>query len=309
MTECLIGLGSNLGDPQENVRRAVACLRAAQGVSDVVVSSLHATLPIGGPLGQTSFLNAAARLTTSLSPLQLLDALLAIETQLGRTRDVHWGPRTIDLDLLLYGDEIIDSPRLVVPHPRLAVRNFALAPACEVAAEMRHPQIGWTMHELLDHLLTAPPYFAVTGASREVSAIIARAAAAATPARLIVGSQLDVAASPFERLEFLNQAVQRLPRPGNTIGDRAVISDFWIGEALCGASDSVGAEIFRRDYQFAEQQVVAPKLLAVVDDTCAPAGEYLAWVRTIHHGPTLNLPSDATAATNELVAAIEAMQS
>jgi 2-amino-4-hydroxy-6-hydroxymethyldihydropteridine diphosphokinase len=308
MIECLIGLGSNLGDRQENVRRAVALLCAAQGVANVDVSSWHTTSPIGGPAGQSPFLNAAARFTSTLDALALLDVLQSIEAQLGRTRNVHWGPRTIDLDLLLYGDEIIDSPRLLVPHPRLAVRTFVLAPACEIAADMRHPQSGWTMRELLDHLLAAPPYFAVTGTSPEVSARIARAAAEATQGRLIAGSPLDIAASPWERLKFLNAAVQRLPRADKTLGERAVISDFWIGEAWRGASESVGAEIFQRDYQFAEQQIVSPKLLAVVDDSGPHAREYFAWVLRFFSGPTLNLPSDAAAATIELVAAIAAMQ-
>jgi hypothetical protein len=165
------------------------------------------------------------------------------------------------------------------------------------------------MCELLDHLLTAPPYFAVTSTSREVSASIASAAAAATQGRLIVGPALDIAASPWERLKFLNAAVQRLPRANQTMGERAAISDFWIGEAWRGASNSVGAEIFQRDYQLAEQHVVAPKLLPVADDASENARHYLAWVRTIHHGPLLNLPSDEVAATNQLVAAIEAMQS
>src|SRR5262245_43723447 len=124
MTDALIGLGSNLGDPQENLARAVASLRATPGIENVVVSQPLKTSPIGGPAGQGEFLNAAARFSTTLAPLELLDMLLGIETQLGRTREVHWGPRTIDLDLLLYGEEIISTPRLTVPHPRLATRKF-----------------------------------------------------------------------------------------------------------------------------------------------------------------------------------------
>lgn len=309
MTDALIGLGSNLGDPQENLDRALALLQTTPGVANVVISRPFATSPIGGPSGQGEFLNAAARLSTTLSPLELLDVLQDIESQLGRTRKVHWGPRTIDLDLLLYGDEIIESSRLTVPHPRLAVRKFALAPASEVAADMRHPQIGWTIAELLDHLVSAPPYFAVTATSRELSAEIARAAAGAVRVRLIPGSPLAVAASPWERLEFLQQAVQRLPRSDMPMGEQPVISDFWLGEARRGASESVGAEIFERDVRFTEQQVAEPKLLAVVDDPGDKSREYFAWVLRSFRGPTLNLPSDADAATKELVAAIEAMQS
>jgi 2-amino-4-hydroxy-6-hydroxymethyldihydropteridine diphosphokinase len=157
MTDALIGLGSNLGDRQEYLERAIALLQATPGVTNVVVSRSLETSPIGGPPGQREFLNAAARLSTTLTPLALLDVLLAIESQLGRTREVHWGPRTIDLDLLLFGGEVIDSPRLTVPHPRLAERAFVLLPASEIAAEMRHPLRGLTIAQLLEQLPAQSP--------------------------------------------------------------------------------------------------------------------------------------------------------
>jgi 2-amino-4-hydroxy-6-hydroxymethyldihydropteridine diphosphokinase len=156
MGDCLIGLGSNLGDRQANLARAIEILCATPRIENVEVSRFLPTSPVGGPPGQGDFLNAAARLTTGLAPLALLDALLDIESQLGRLREVRWGPRTIDLDLLLYNDEVIDTPRLIVPHPRMAERAFVLVPACEIAADMRHPVLGLTIRELLEQLPAQP---------------------------------------------------------------------------------------------------------------------------------------------------------
>jgi 2-amino-4-hydroxy-6-hydroxymethyldihydropteridine diphosphokinase len=295
MTDALLGLGSNLGDPQENLTRAIALLRAAPGIENVVVSRPLKTSPIGGPAGQSEFLNAAARLSTSLSAIELLDALQAIESQLGRVRDEHWGPRMIDLDLLLFGEEIIDTPRLVVPHPRLATRKFALAPAIEVAAEMRHPQIGWTIGELLAHLQTAPPYFAVTGENITFVAQVAGDAASATGGQLIERPPVEVAASHSQRLEFLTQAAQRLPS-ANAIGPRTVVSALWLNEAFVGkASDQQRSEL-----QAIVRHVAVPKLLAIAGRSELP---------TRFQGPILQLPAERAAAAQELIAAIEAMQS
>lgn len=146
--DCLIGLGSNLGDRPRTLEAAIAQLAAHPEVSLVAVSSFHLTQPVGGPAGQGEFLNAAARVETNLSPHALLGLLHAIEANLGRKRAVRWGARTIDLDLLLYGDQVVDAPDLQVPHPLAHQRGFVLAPACEIAAEMWHPVLGKTLAEL-----------------------------------------------------------------------------------------------------------------------------------------------------------------
>ena len=148
----LIALGSNLGNREANIRRAIDELAAHPHVTLIAISSLHTSEAVGGPLGQGAFLNAAAAVNTSLAPHELLDLLLAIESQLGRTREIPWGPRTIDLDLLLYDDQIIDEPGLRVPHPRMHERHFVLAPAAEIAAKMVHPQTGRTIANLLADL-------------------------------------------------------------------------------------------------------------------------------------------------------------
>jgi 2-amino-4-hydroxy-6-hydroxymethyldihydropteridine diphosphokinase len=155
MADCLISLGSNLGDRQAILDAAVARLREHPAISELRCSRWHETLPVGGPAGQPPYLNGAARLETSLSPRELLVLLQEIENQFGRQRFERWGPRTLDLDLLLYDDLVINTPELALPHPRMPERRFVLEPALEVAAEMVHPTTGRSIARLLQSL--APP--------------------------------------------------------------------------------------------------------------------------------------------------------
>ena len=137
-----VGIGANLGDREATMREALARLGEVEGVRVVAVSSFRETDPVG-LLDQPRFLNAAAELETALSPRALLDALLAVERSLGRTRDgSRYGPRTIDLDLLLFGEEIVAEPGLTVPHPRLHERAFALEPLHELDPELALPGRG-----------------------------------------------------------------------------------------------------------------------------------------------------------------------
>jgi 2-amino-4-hydroxy-6-hydroxymethyldihydropteridine diphosphokinase len=131
VTLAYVGLGANLGAREETLRRAVERLREADGVDVLAVSSLRETDPVG-VVAQPPFMNGAVRLETSLPPRELLDLLLAIERSLGRVREARWGPRLVDLDLLLYGSEIVDEPGLRIPHPRLHQRRFALEPLAEL---------------------------------------------------------------------------------------------------------------------------------------------------------------------------------
>lgn len=146
--DCLIALGSNVGEREMSLEKAIERLSQLPEIRLTAVSAFHVTQPVGGPAGQGEFLNAAARLETNLPARDLLELLHAIEAELGRVRTVHWGPRTIDLDLLLYGDQTIDEPGLNVPHPLMHQRAFVLAPACEIAGDMRHPTTGKTLAEL-----------------------------------------------------------------------------------------------------------------------------------------------------------------
>jgi 2-amino-4-hydroxy-6-hydroxymethyldihydropteridine diphosphokinase len=142
MSRAYVGLGSNIGDRGEMLERAVALLAASPGIELTGVSTVRETDPVGFT-EQPRFLNAAAAVETELGPRALLERLLQIEGALGRTRDgPQFGPRTIDLDLLLYGQQRVDEPGLTVPHPRLQERRFALEPLAELDPALEVPGRG-----------------------------------------------------------------------------------------------------------------------------------------------------------------------
>lgn len=146
-----VGLGSNLDAPAEQLRSALDALDQVQATRLVAASALYTSdslLP-----GQPRYTNAVAALDSALAPLDLLDALQAIENDQGRVRKERWGPRTLDLDILLYGDQVLDLPGLEVPHPRLHERAFALVPLAEIAADAVVPGHG-TVHDVLGRIET-----------------------------------------------------------------------------------------------------------------------------------------------------------
>ena len=134
-----LGLGSNLGDRRANIEEAVRRLNDTAGVRVTRVSSMYDTEPVGGP-PQARYLNAACEVETELTPHELLRAALAVEDAMGRTREVHWGPRNIDIDILLYGELVIQDEELTVPHPRMTERAFVLRPLADIAPRVRHPE-------------------------------------------------------------------------------------------------------------------------------------------------------------------------
>lgn len=152
MAIAYIALGSNLGDKEKNLRRALLLL-TQQGVEAVRVSSFLSTEPYG-VTDQPQFLNAVACVRTSLTPLALLDVLLATELAMGRVRLRHWGERNIDLDLLLYEDVVLDTKRLRLPHPDMQNRDFVLLPLAEIAPELKHPTLQKTIWELKKDLMS-----------------------------------------------------------------------------------------------------------------------------------------------------------
>jgi 2-amino-4-hydroxy-6-hydroxymethyldihydropteridine diphosphokinase len=147
-----VGIGSNLGDRESTLRQALELLGSEPGIRVVAVSSLRETDPVGYE-DQPAFLNGACAVETQLAPHELLARLLAIEARLGRTRDgvPRYGPRTCDLDLLLYGRETLEEPDLVVPHPRLSERRFALEPLVELDPDLALPD-GRRVGDLLARL-------------------------------------------------------------------------------------------------------------------------------------------------------------
>jgi 2-amino-4-hydroxy-6-hydroxymethyldihydropteridine diphosphokinase len=134
-----IALGSNLADPLAQLRQARQGLASLGEL--VACSSLYRTVPVGGPPGQDDYLNAVVALTpVTNDPEMLLQGLLRLEAAQGRTRCVRWDARTLDLDLLAWGDRVVESPALILPHPQMMVRAFVLAPLCEVAPGWHHPR-------------------------------------------------------------------------------------------------------------------------------------------------------------------------
>lgn len=148
---CFIGVGSNLDDPASRCVEAVRGVSAINGITFLRKSSLYRTEPVGF-LEQEWFVNAVIEIRTALSPRGLHDALRAVEDSMGRIRGPKWGPRIIDLDILLYGQEVIQDDVLTIPHPELHKRRFVLAPLCELASYVIHPAFGISISGLMDRL-------------------------------------------------------------------------------------------------------------------------------------------------------------
>ncbi|MBN1395783.1 MAG: 2-amino-4-hydroxy-6-hydroxymethyldihydropteridine diphosphokinase [Pirellulales bacterium] len=278
MPVCLIGIGSNQAARRDNLESAAARLADHPRIELLARSAWLETVPIGGPSGQPRFLNGALKLETSLAPQELFELLQQIEIQLGRRREQRWGPRTIDLDLLLYGDLVMDAPSLTVPHPRMAWRRFVLEPAAEAAGEMVHPTIGWTVARLLRHLNASPPYIAVAGGIAAGKSRLAERLAADLDARLIEerpdwerleSFYSNPAANAWEtELAFLDQRIELL---GKDLPNCWAVSDFWFDQSAAFAGAWLPPsriDEYMRRFEAARQGVAQPRLLVLLD---APA--------------------------------------
>ncbi len=345
--QALVSLGANVGDRAGAIRESLRKLDTHGRVGVVRSSRLHETRPIGGPAGQAGFLNSAALLRTSLPPTALLALLLQIEAELGRIREVRWGPRLIDLDLLLYDDVVLHEPSLALPHPRMAWRRFVLEPAAEIAPEMNHPTIGWTISRLLRHLNTAPYYAALTGSIGAGKTELARRLESHLRARRLA-EEVDVErlstfyADPASHawaveLEFLKQRRRLLSADAPFWHGRQtpVVSDFWFDQSAAFARVWLPPEQyagFVARFEAARPQVVRPRLVVLLEATgrelhervlrrgracerglTAAVLERIAraidrQTREPDVGPVLRIRSDApNGALEEVAAAVEAM--
>lgn len=132
MVTCYLGIGSNLGERRKNISSAIKKIKALKDTKVIKISSLIETEPVGGPAGQPKFLNGALKIKTNLPPLTLLKGIKKIEKELGRDKTVRYGPRVIDLDILLYADKIIKTKTLTIPHPKMFIRDFVIRPLSEI---------------------------------------------------------------------------------------------------------------------------------------------------------------------------------
>jgi len=149
MERVFLGLGSNIGDRTDNITRACRLINEIEGVRLVCTSSMIETRPVGYE-DQPDFINAAAEIETTLSPRELLAAVKDIERRMGRAETFRFGPRTIDIDILLFGGQIVDEACLTIPHPRMHERMFVLAPLAEIAPEAVHPVMKKTINQLYE---------------------------------------------------------------------------------------------------------------------------------------------------------------
>ena len=282
-----IGLGSNLGDKAAALRAATRALEQHPAMSAVQSSSVYETPPLGDST-QPDYLNAVVRLETSLPPHALLTVLHNIETALGRIRAEHWQPRTIDLDLLLVGDEVIATPELTVPHPQMHLRSFVLRGLCELDEHAAHPVLRRSAGELYRRLngrdffadAARPQLISIAGLIGVGKTTLATRLAERLGATPIVEKYDD---NPYladvyagckdvaldSELFFLSSSATQLRRD-RLIAGRRYVSDYVFDKALIYASSWLDAEsldIYKKHYACVAEQAAEPVVAVYLSDS------------------------------------------
>jgi len=254
MACCLIGCGSNQGARREQLDRAIELLGVMPGITMRAVSRHRETRPIGGPPDQAPFLNGACLIDTELGPHELLGVLAAVENTLHRDRTERWGPRTLDLDILLYDqlvldNEVVDGSALTIPHPRMTTRRFVLEPAVEIAPDLRHPLSRCSLSELLDNISQAHLNVAIVGVPGSGAAEVAGAVADATLARLVQAPAVppwrqraglpDGGAPEAAWSAALSDCARPLEISTWPDDPHGTVADYWLGFHLVAAEDTL----------------------------------------------------------------------
>jgi 2-amino-4-hydroxy-6-hydroxymethyldihydropteridine diphosphokinase len=286
MPKSLLGLGSNVGPSEDVLRAALAEIDALPNVRIERSSGFYRTRPIGGPSDQDEYLNAAAVVETSVPPLAFLDLLQRIESRHGRAPAARWAARKLDLDLLLYADEVIETTMLTVPHLRMSFRRFALEPAAEIAPRMIHPTIGWPIERLLLHLDRAQDQ-----------------AVLLSPSEALRNQLADAVVHRF--------AARRIDRPSFKTADQFWPPAYSTWLALNPPAKKHGPPATRAE-GLAYAAASFPKFTILFDaDDDAPRAVKAEWSRVVRQpgrGPTLRLQAAHRAtAEPEIFAAIESV--
>lgn len=276
MTRVLLALGSNLGERKATLDAAVIQVANLPDTRVLATSAWIESAHVGGP-PQPNYLNGASLVETSLEPLALLDRLQQVEYSAGRVRSEHWGPRTLDLDLLLYDDAVVESERLRLPHPRLPFRRFVLEPAAEVAPDWVHPLFGATMAELLQHIATTKPYLALLGPPGSGKTRLASELTARTGARLVLdpASRSSASPEPAGEIEFLARRAEAMAAQSWPADDRWTVCDFWLPQSLAWWNAEHGeARQIENAYESCALHAVPARFVVALDiESTTPTGD------------------------------------
>ena len=292
---CLIGCGANEGARREQLNQAIDMLRFMPGVRLVDVSQFLETLPVGGPPGQSPYLNAACLIETTFEPAEVLDMLLAVENTLHRSRETRWGPRTIDLDLLLYDDCVLKTECLQVPHPRMTTRRFVLEPAAAIAADLKHPVAGCTIRELLENISERHLHVAVVGVPGSGAPEIADAVTDVTLSRLIHapaplplnsfrapnGEQSVVKEETVDQLLLLSQKYAApLLKANWPVDPHGTVTDYWIESIRLAAQTNSVSDTnkqFENAFATISQETVVPNVILLLNVNHQTLSERIAY--------------------------------